>query len=157
MRARLEGELTPFMYHDHHLPIEGRPVICRRAFCSREANPKLTAGDAGLCSECAKRARRDRRVLNPLRRIRGGSVRDCHPDIRFPGQPIFDWLAINYGSAKEGCDALGLVYRSILRLRIEGLSWIQADRWATVMGLSPHEIWGQLWDEQTSRIGEEVS
>lgn len=45
-------------------------------------------------------------------------------------------------TAAEAADFLGLEKRTVSRAREEGLSTLQADRWATRAGVHPVEIWG---------------
>ena len=61
---------------------------------------------------------------------------------RLPAGPLIDRLVTTYGSIM----ALGRANaRQVHRMRHEGLSLTQADRWAVRFGWHPAEVWGQAW------------
>lgn len=151
MRHAAPVDLEALAYHDMILAIPGRVVVCCRAHCSE------TADEDGLCPAHALGARqaRDAAVV-PWKREGGNRFTNRFVDCRFPGQPLLDAIAAKYGNVNKGAIAVGVSFRTLLRLRHEGVSWIQADRWSVRFGMTPDEVWGPLWDEQTAHIGEAI-
>ncbi len=69
----------------------------------------------------------------------------------WPFEPLYELSGCD--SMRQMCDKVRTSGHAVYRAAKEGLTDVQADRWAVRCGYHPSEVWGDAWFDHVDPVG----